>query len=156
MGTRKLSEYIINTVLLLVGIGLAVSAESIDPGSSIGVGGDFMPKVCTKIWVFLSICLLLWEKFTADDHVKGFQADLKCLAATFIALLVYIFLLDTLGFIISSILYLLAQMYIFMPKDYRDKKHLILIVALSVALPILINILFEEVFELLLPAGILF
>ena len=52
MGTRKLAEYIIDLVLLLVGIALAVASQSIPPGSSIGIGGDFMPKVCTKIWIF--------------------------------------------------------------------------------------------------------
>lgn len=57
MGTRKLAEYIIDLVLLLVGIALAVASQSIPPGSSIGIGGDFMPKVCTKIWILsVSAC----------------------------------------------------------------------------------------------------
>lgn len=77
MGTRKLSEYIIDIVLFLTGVGLMISANGIDPGSSIGIGGDFMPKVCTKLWVLISIGLLLWEKRTPDDHVKGITADLK-------------------------------------------------------------------------------
>ena len=55
MGTRKLAEYIIDLVLLLVGIALAVASQSIPPGSSIGIGGDFMQKVCTKIWIFISL-----------------------------------------------------------------------------------------------------
>lgn len=50
MGTRKLSEYIIDIVLFLTGVGLMISANGIDPGSSIGIGGDFMPKVCTKFY----------------------------------------------------------------------------------------------------------
>lgn len=156
MGTRKLTEYIIDTVLLITGIGLAMAAENIAPGSSMGIGGDFMPKVCTKIWVFLSICLLLWEKITPDDHQKGITSDLKCFFLTFLALFLYIVLLDTLGFVLSSMLYMAAQMLIFIPLENRNKKHYILIAVLSIVCPLLINELFEEVFSLILPAGTLF
>lgn len=156
MGTRKLAEYIIDLVLLLVGIALAVASQSIPPGSSIGIGGDFMPKVCTKIWIFISLCLLLWEKFTPDDHQKGITADLKCLGLTALALFLYIALLDTLGFVLSSILYMAAQMLIFIPLENRNRKHYIIIGVLALVVPLLINEVFEEVFSLLLPAGILF
>lgn len=156
MGTRKLAEYIIDLVLLLVGIALAVASQSIPPGSSIGIGGDFMPKVCTKIWIFISLCLLLWEKFTPDDHQKGIRADLKCLGLTALALFLYIALLDTLGFVLSSILYMAAQMLIFIPLENRNRKHYIMIGVLALVVPLLINEVFEEVFSLLLPAGILF
>lgn len=155
MGTRKIAEYIIDLVLLLSGIALAISSESIDPGSSIGIGGDFMPKLFTKLWVFLALCLLLWEKMTPDDHQKGITANLKCFFSTLLLLFVYILLLDPLGFILSSILYMFLQMCIFVPKELQDKKTVFLFLILSVAIPIGVNELFVDVFSLILPTGIL-
>lgn len=105
---------------------------------------------------FISLCLLLWEKFTPDDHQKGITADLKCLGLTALALFLYIALLDTLGFVLSSILYMAAQMLIFIPLENRNRKHYIMIGVLALVVPLLINEVFEEVFSLLLPAGILF
>ena len=154
MGTRKLSEYIIDIVLFLTGVGLMISANGIDPGSSIGIGGDFMPKVCTKLWVLISIGLLLWEKGTPDDHVKGITADLKGFFGTLVLLLLYIAALNILGFILSSCIYMFIQMCIFVPKQLRDKKHYIIFAALSLIVPFSVNTLFVEVFSLLLPAGI--
>ena len=88
-------------------------------------------EVCTKIWIFISLCLLLWEKFTPDDHQKGITADLKCLGLTALALFLYIALLDTLGFVLSSILYMAAQMLIFIPLENRNRKHYIMIGVLA-------------------------
>lgn len=154
MGTRKFSEYIIDTVLLIVGIGLMISANHIDPGSSIGLGGDFMPKVCTKIWVLVSIGLLLWKKMTPDDHEKGITADVKGFFATLVLLVAYVLSLDILGFVLSSALYMFIQMWLFTPKSLRSKKRYMLFAVLSIFIPIGINILFVEVFSLLLPSGI--
>ena len=139
MGTRKLAEYIIDLVLLITGVALVLASQTIPPGSSIGIGGDFMPKVCSKLWVFLSICLLLWEHFTPDDHVKGITAHVKNWFATLLTLTLYVVLLDPLGF----------------PKEYQDKKHYLLFVVLSIIIPLGVDELFEEVFSLILPTGIL-
>ena len=57
---------------------------------------------------------------------------------------------------LSSILYMAAQMLIFIPLENRNRKHYIMIGVLALVVPLLINEVFEEVFSLLLPAGILF
>ena len=61
-----------------------------------------------------------------------------------------------LGFMLSSILYMFAQMLLFVPAVYRTKRNVILFAGLSVAVPIAVYYLFVNVFYLLLPAGKLF
>lgn len=155
MGTRKLSEYIIDLVLLITGLGLFLSSQSIAAGSAMGQGGDFMPKLCTGLWVLISIGLLVTEKMAADDHVKGITADVKGFMSTLALLFVYIFLLDILGFVLASALYMFVQMCIFVPKELRSKRNYILFVVLSVIIPVAVNEVFVEVFSLILPTGIL-
>jgi len=58
--------------------------------------------------------------------------------------------------VISSILYMAAQMLIFIPLESRNRKHYMMIGILAIVVPLLINEIFEEVFSLILPAGILF
>lgn len=48
-----------------------------------------------------------------------------------LALFLYIALLDTLGFVLSSILYMAAQMLIFIPLENRNRKHYIMIGVLA-------------------------
>ena len=155
MGTRKRTELIIDIVLLVTGIGLFISSRTIDPGSAIGLGGDFMPKVIAVLWILISIGLLVNEMSTPDYHNKELTASVKGFVATFVLLFAYIMLLDILGFVISSVLYMFIQMCIFLPKELKSKRNYILFLVLAVVSPVLINILFVEVFSLILPTGIL-
>jgi len=155
MGTRKTTEYIIDIILLFMGVGFWASSQSIAHGSAIGLGGEFMPKVTSALWILTSIGLLINEYTTPDDKVKGITANVKGFVATFVLLFAYIFTLDILGFIISSILYMFIQMYIFVPDALRSKRNYILFAIVSIVTPIIVNEVFVEVFSLILPTGLL-
>jgi hypothetical protein len=155
MGTRKITELTIDIILLLSGIGLFMSSLTIEPGSTIGQGGDFVPKLCTGLWIFVSICLIITEMMARDDHEKGISANIKGFFATLVLLVVYVFALDKLGFVLSSAIYMFIQMCIFVPSELRSKKNYILFVILSIVVPLAVNELFVEVFSLILPEGII-
>lgn len=154
MGTKKLSETILNIVLVIAGLALWISAQSIEVGAAMGKGGDFMPKLCSGIWLAIGVLMLVTGWMAKDDgerksfHVKGFFA-------TLLLLFVYILLLKPVGFVITSIVYMFVQMLLFVPKELMTKKRLILFGMISVILPIAVNLLFVNVFSLILPAGIL-
>lgn len=154
MGTKKLSETIRNMVLLISGVALWMSAQSIEAGAAMGKGGDFMPILCSGIWVVLSV-LMLMTGLTARDDGEKQEFNTKGFFATLLLLFVYILLLKPVGFVITSILYLFVQMYLFVPKPLVTKKRLLLFGVISVILPIAVNLLFVNVFSLILPAGIL-
>lgn len=155
MGTRKIAELIIDIVLLFLGIGLYVSSQSIDPGNSMGIGGDFMPRVCTLLWIFISIGLLVTEIFTSNNHEKGITANIRAFFGTLILLFAYIYTLDDIGFIITSAIYMFIQMCIFVPAELRNKRNYLLFLVLSIIIPFAIDKLFVDVFSLILPTGIL-
>ncbi|WP_181995718.1 tripartite tricarboxylate transporter TctB family protein [Clostridium sp. AM58-1XD] len=156
MGIKKLSELVTDFVLLITGVGLWISAQTIETGTTMGKGSDFMPKVCTAVWVILAVILLLQTLKMADDKDKTLKMSLKGFLLTFLYLAVYMFLLNVTGFIISSILYMFAQMMLYVPETGRTKKNVILFAVLSAAVPIAVNILFVNAFSLLLPAGSIF
>lgn len=152
----RLEELIICLVLVVVGVGLIVSAQGIQTGVTMGQGGDFLPKLCSKLWLLISVLLLLTtmkkteEAFSIKEAVqmRGFFGTLALLVAYGIAL-------KPVGFVICSIFYMFIQMIIFVPEDKKSKKMYLVFAAISIAMPILVNILFVDVFSLVLPAGIL-
>ena len=68
---------------------------------------------------------------------------------------VYTLLMEPLGFVISSILYVFFQIWVLTPIDKRDSKMKFISGGLSIVFSIGLYYLFTEYFMVLLPAGIL-
>lgn len=154
MKTGKISEVIFNMFLFLAGIVLLISAQSIEVGAAMGQGGDFLPKLCSVFWVIISGLMLASSafKYTAQSEEKG---NIKGFLLTLVLLFLYVLLLKPIGFVITSSLYMFLQMLLFVPGELINKKRLILFAVISILLPVLVNLLFANVFSLILPAGIL-
>lgn len=155
MSTKKISEVVLSMILLIAGIALWFASQKIEVGAAMGQGGDFMPKLCSAVWVLISALLLISNITMKDESEKAGGINLKGFFATLILLFIYVFMLKPVGFVISSIVYMLIQMLLFVPAVYRTKKNYILFVILSVIVPVAVNALFVNVFSLILPTGIL-
>ena len=155
MGAKKRSEIIIAAVLTVVGIALWFSARQIQTGAVMGQGGDFMPKLCSWLWLIISVLLLISAVMEEDDGVKEMGINIKGFLATLALLFVCVLLLKPVGFVLTSIGYMFLQMLLFVPAELRNKKNYIFFVIISVILPIAVNALFVNVFSLILPTGIL-
>ncbi len=151
--SKNLSSNIFNLLLVIAGVALFMTAQNIDTGSAMGAGGDFMPKLLTTIWLIFSILIFitgLRQKGSAESM------DTKGFIMTLVLLFAYIFLINILGFTLISIVYVFIQMLLFAPKENRTKKTYITFAAISVIAPILVNLIFANVFFLILPEGMLF
>lgn len=156
MGTKKLTELAVDTFILLSGVVLFISARAIDTDSALGSGSDFVPKLCTSLWIVLSLCLLVKELRAPDDGEKKLGINLGVFILTIILLFAYIYSLNFLGFTAASMLYLIIQMLMFVPAELRTARNIILFVALAVIVPFAVNALFVNAFSLLLPEGVIF
>lgn len=156
MGIKKLSENLVSIILLISGIALRISAQTIQIGNTMGKGSDFMPKLCTTLWIVIAAGLLLESVSMKDDGDKKLSINLSGFGLTILFLVLYVFLMPLLGFILSSIFYMFAQMMLFVPAVYRTKRNIILFAVLSIVAPVAVYYLFVNVFYLLLPAGRLF
>jgi len=141
-------------MMLFIGIALFISAQSIKAGATNSLGGDFVPKLSTGLWVVVTA--LLFFTGLKSSASESEQMNMMGLLKTFVLLLVYIALLKTLGFIVCSILYLGVQMYLFLPKELHSKKNYILLGVIAVIVPILTDIVFVNVFSLILPVSRIF
>lgn len=155
MKTGKISEVIFNMVLFLAGILLLISAQSIEVGAAMGQGGDFLPKLCSLFWVIISGLMLASSVFKSTAQSEDKKGNITGFLLTLLLLFLYVLLLKPIGFVITSSFYMFLQMMLFVPRELIDKKRLLIFVVVSVLLPVLVNLLFANVFSLILPAGVL-
>lgn len=152
--TRNLPSKIFNLILVLSGVGLFISAQTVQTGSAMAQGGDFMPKLLTTIWMILSVLLFLTG--IREPQKDSGSVNVKKLIATMALLFLYLFLLKPVGFMIASILYTFIQMLLFVPREDKSKKSYLIFAVVAVVIPIAVNLIFANVFSLILPEGTLF
>lgn len=133
------------------------------------VGSRIFPQVITLLLMGFSLALIVMElvkrKDPAEEKVEekieteDEEVDKPNYLNSFLvfaSFAIYLILLQTMGFIISSIIYLFSQMYLLALKENRTPKQLIMYAIISVIITILIYLTFAKGFKLVLPRGSLF
>lgn len=113
-----------------------------------GLGVDFFPKVISLILVILSILMFIGT-FKANHKSAKFSKESKYTFITIGLVIMYIFLIDTIGYLLSTILFSFAVISVLKTKSTRNK------IIFSLLFPSVIYLLFTNVFKISLPTGIL-
>lgn len=124
------------------------------------VGASFMPRVAACLFVILGAILILEsfrhststpikENETDDENVFG---GWPAVLLSAILMCAYVGLLDSIGFIISSIAYIFLQIQV-LAKGV--KRNYLIFSLISIVVPIVVYYLFVNVFEVMIPSGIL-
>lgn len=112
-----------------------------------------MTFVLAAALVFLNIKNM--KIYVAQAEAEGPEkADYKRVLTSFIIILVYVFVLKSVGFIISTLVYLPVQMFILAPEERRGKKDVIQLLITDVLFTFVVFFLFRYGFKIVLPAGI--
>lgn len=126
------------------------------------VGPEVFPQVIGVVIAILSFALILMAlSEIKQDQALGIQEeikkdslfDLKSVLLTMALLVIYVFLIPSLGFVIAGILYLFLQMIVMSNKP--TPKQFVLYAVISIILPFVVYSIFVNVFNLMLPAGLL-
>ena len=131
--------------MLLLSIVYCVSAWSLDTDFD-PVNEKFYPFVLSVLMILLSIGLLIWPspQSTTWPNWKNLQK----IGLTFSAILVYSFVLQKIGFIISASLLMAICMWVF----EASRKW---ILPASIIVSIVFYVIFDRLLGLNLPAGLL-
>jgi putative tricarboxylic transport membrane protein len=150
--------------LILASIVMYIASNSIKKLTVSKIGADFAPKLVAIAILILSILYLINSikqlkspKAEAAVEENTEVAEKKKVSplsvlATVGLLFLYIALLPYIGFLITTAIYLFAQMYLLAEKKQR-KIWLFLVV--SIITSVFVYFIFKSVFYLQLPAGIL-
>jgi len=141
----------ISTAALTGSFGVAVVVSSIDNGigwSRAGVDAGTFPFLTGVIIVVGSLCNLATGAM-AGTSVAISRVDLRRVAALFIPAAIFIAVIPMLG------MYLASTGYVFATLALPKRKPLLQSLAIAVATPLVLYVVFERVFQVTLPHGAL-
>ena len=128
------------------------------------IGSAFLPQLIAGIMIGLGILLLIktlldWRKqkasADASEEKKAPAGEWIPVALSFANLVVYALIFKPVGFLVSTVIYLMAQMLIMSPEKKPSPKSLGLYALVTVIAAVAIYFLFTRAFSLPLPKGIL-
>ena len=163
MSTKKLSfkkcrDLILGIVLLALSIAYLVMARQIKTRPKMVpsyANSQIIPTLLGILLAILSICLIYqgirgMKKEDGSPVQKMSKVDLLSVALTFAAMVLYIIILPYLGFILSTMVFLFAQITILSPKE---KRNLLLFAIVAVVFTIIAFIAFRIGLSQMLPRG---
>lgn len=157
---KKYGDLVVSIFYAILGIALIVCAKMLPKSKVMEIGPDFMPTVVGVIILILAVILFAESVHGFKKNVeaaKDFkdESDYKRVILSLILSLLYVYLLQPIGFLICTLVYLFAQIFVLAPDARRTKKDLALYLIIDVVFTIVVYFLFRYGFTIVLPAGIL-
>ena len=160
MFLKKYGDFIVSAVFLILGAALIIGGKSLPESTVVSVGPDFMPVVLGAVIIALAAILLVTsivgykEKLAALEGAEPDHCDYKRVLASLVLSIAYVMLLQPVGFLITTVVYLILQITALAPDENRKSKDIIKYVVISVVFTLIVYMLFRYGFKIVLPAGI--
>ncbi len=157
---KKYGDIVVGVFFMVLSAALIVMAKMLPKSKVMEIGPDFMPLVIGAITFILAAILTFLSIKNFKMHEKELEkaeipdCDYKRVLLSVILVLIYVFILQPVGFILSTMAYLLLQMLVLSPDDERDLKHIVRLLIIDVIFTLVVFFLFRYGFKIVLPAGI--
>lgn len=157
---KKYGDIIVGIFFMALSAILMVMAQMLPKSKVMEIGPDFMPMVIGGLTFALAAILTFlsvknFKMHAAEiDPSKLPECDYKRVLLSVILVLVYVFILQPVGFIVTTLVFLPLQMLVLSPEDKRGKKDIILLLVIDVIFTLAVFFLFRYGFKIVLPAGI--
>lgn len=152
--TSKKSDILCSAIFLVFGAAMAYFSLGINKMIETDVGSGFVPKfiaICIMIVAAAKLILTLTEKKPTATAAKKSNSDLPGGVGTVALMAAYMLSFEPVGFLLSSMVYLFAQILLM---SNRENRKPLLFAVISVVLPLIIDLLFVFVIKMPLPKGI--
>lgn len=159
---KRYKDVILGATVILLGVCLFIVSFSIKSIPLNLIKADFFPRLIAGLFILLGAILFVSavkksRTISCETNKVPFYKNSGTISMleTLVLIAVYVLLMDSIGFVIMTFVYLMAQMYVLAPKEKRNKKNILLFLIISLISSLGIYLLFVRVFFLMLPAGIL-
>lgn len=152
---RKNSKADIVAAICLLLVSFLVFWISKDfPSSKTGIGVSTFPKLLAGLLIIFSIVIIIQaiknSSFSKKEPTfKEFKKGHKLIIAVIIILIIYIQMLEVLGFILSSFLLLITSMFIF------GERRKIILLLVPLLFSVILYLVFSKMAMVFLPEGII-
>lgn len=151
--------------------GLIMAYHFSDPVIKVNqaIDSKFLPKMICILMITFAVMLIisstvkLWfraekgEEGQAGRESKEAEAapEYNRVAVSFLAFCIYVLLMDRIGFLLMTIVYLPIQIYAIAPEEKQDRRHMVSYLLIGAASSVIIYLSFVYGFKIMLPSGIL-
>lgn len=148
------SNRVISVLLLILSSYIWFTVNGYPNRTGSGPGPDFFPELSAGILAFLAL-LLFFQKVVKKeeeeiDQVPFTRDTVLKLIYIFIALILYILIAPYIGFLITSVLFIVSWMFIMGERNWK------FILLLSIIFSIAITFIFEALLGVPIPHGIIY
>ncbi|MDK2799542.1 MAG: hypothetical protein PWQ70_1161 [Clostridiales bacterium] len=159
---KKYKDIYSGIFMLLLAALIFIGSFSIKMLTVSRIGAAFVPQLIAILMAMLSISVIIngIKRIKVVEVLQNVEEEKKeevpvrtfSVAATIGLLLVYVSLLEKVGFMIMTAIYLFFQIYVLADKSQRK---LPLFAVIAIVVSVGVYYLFVNAFDLMLPAGIL-
>lgn len=157
--SKKSKEIISFSLLLLVGAAIYFYSARYDEVMMKNDPTDaFLPQVCGVAIALLSAVRIVQcvrrkdPEYVKKQEKKQTNLDSVRGVGSIVLIFLYVICYRNVGFLLSTMVYLFAQLTLF---TVKGKRHWVLTAVISIGLPLLLHVLFVELLNFMLPAGII-
>lgn len=157
---KKYGDIVVGIFFMCLSSALIVMAMMLPKSKVMDIGPDFMPLCIGSVTLVLAAILTFLSVRDFKTRAAALSAedlpdcDYRRVLESIILVLVYVFMLQPVGFILSTMVYLMLQMLVLSPDDGRGKKDIIKLAVINVIFTMIVFFLFRYGFKIVLPAGI--
>lgn len=157
---KKYGDIVVGVFFMILSAIMMVMAQMLPKSKVMEIGPDFMPMVIGILTFVLAAILTflnvknLKMRIAEIDPASIPDCDYKRVFLSVILVLIYVFVLQPVGFIVSTLVFLPLQMLVLSPDDKRGKKDITLLLIIDVIFTLAVFFLFRYGFKIVLPAGI--
>ncbi|MDO4299161.1 MAG: tripartite tricarboxylate transporter TctB family protein, partial [Lachnospiraceae bacterium] len=157
---KKYGDIVVSIFFMALSAVLIAAAKMLPKSKVMDIGPDFMPLCIGALTFVLAAVLLFLSVKNFKMHAAELEnaeiadCDYKRVLLSILLVLVYVFVLQSIGFIVSTLVYLPLQMLVLAPDDRRGRKDIIQILVIDVIFTLVVFFLFRYGFKIVLPAGI--
>lgn len=157
---KKYGDIVVGVFFMALSAIMMVMAQMLPKSKVMEIGPDFMPMVIGAITFVLAAILTFLNvknmkmRVAEIDPSKIDDCDYKRVLLSALLVLIYVFILQPVGFIVSTLVFLPLQMLVLSPDDQRGKKQVIQLLIIDVIFTMVVFFLFRYGFKIVLPAGI--
>lgn len=156
--SQNKKEALSGVIFFLIAVGLYGGSYSIVVTTADAMGPQFFPRTVAILMGLLAVVQVVVSlKKESGEMVSGEKGGFNLRAGATIAILfAYALLVQKIGFVILTAIYLMAQICLLLPTErLKSRKGILITAAVSVVTPIFIYVLFYRGFGIFLPAGLL-
>lgn len=158
-----MGEIIIGLALITLGIVIYLQGGNLPSLNEAVFNAGSFPRLIAGLLIFLSLILILSKiielrkRKPAEDSVSNkermaaFYGEYRLVILTMVVFFAYIFVLQFIGFVVSTILFIIGAAILI---GYRKRKEVVTISLVAVILTLTIYFFFENVLYVRFPSGI--